>query len=126
MAHVKRWVPQPSGIGLARYSDGTWSIIERRNLKTDQRWMGPHGTKVHLDVTGPQNIQMMCAVDGRLWGVYKMYPEKWYGCYYITAGCLAVKSDDRWEGRFDIQTKELNLLGEHPPRDGGEVRGPRA
>ncbi|MGQ9663357.1 MAG: hypothetical protein ACUVWX_13615, partial [Kiritimatiellia bacterium] len=126
MAHVKRWVPHPDGIGIAHFSAGRWSLLSKRGLKTQKRWMGPHGTRVELDNIGPQNVHMLCVTHDRLWGAYKIVPEHWYGGYGESAGCLAARLDGRWEGRFDVQTEELNLTGEYPAlfgmsRSHGEV-----
>jgi len=115
MAHVKRWKPHASGLGLACFREGKWSIVTRENLKTERRWMGPHGVGVHLDSMGPQHIDRMCCTDGRVWGVYRVFPETWYGGYYASGGCLARRDNGRWEPVFDVRTEELALAGEHPP-----------
>ena len=57
---------------------------------------------------------MMCAVDGRLWGACRVFPEHWYGGYTVSAGCLARKSADSWTPVFGLRTQELDLQGEHP------------
>ncbi|MFO7900001.1 MAG: hypothetical protein R6V58_13190 [Planctomycetota bacterium] len=114
MAHVKRWDPHPSGLGLARFHNGEWSVVTRRGLKTLPRWMGPHGIGVHLDVMGPQHVDHIACTGGRVWGVYRVFPEKWYGGYYPSAGCLACKKNGKWEPVFDLRTEQLGLAGEHP------------
>jgi len=126
MAHVKRWMPHPNGIGLAHYRHGKWTMIQFPGLRTEKRWIGPQGNKLYLDSMGPQNIQMLCCTEGRVWGVYKMFPEHWFGGYYISAGCLARRHGDRWRKAFNVQTRDLELLGEHPAllglsRSHGEV-----
>ena len=114
MAHVKRWLPHPSGIGLARFADGSWSIQTDLDLKTDHRWMAPHGKGVYLDTLGPQNVEMMCRTGGRLWGVCRVVPEHWYGGYTLSVGSLAEKAGDRWRVGIKLRTTELALGGEHP------------
>ncbi len=114
MAHVQRWLPHPSGIGLARFAQGTWQILACSGLKTDQRWMGPHGTGVYLDALGPQNVTAMCLVGDRLWGTCRVVPEHWYGGYMLSAGALARRVDGAWQADIRLRTSELGLTGEHP------------
>ena len=114
MAHVKRWLPHPSGIGLARYRDGGWSLLARRGLKDKPCWIGPHGVGVHLDSVGPQTVGMLCSVGDRLWGACRILPEHWYGGYTVSAGCLAKRSGDGWEPVLDLRTEQLGLEGEFP------------
>ena len=114
MAHVKRWLPHPNGIGLARYHGGTWTLLTRTGLKQETCWIGPHGVGVHADSVGPQTARMMCSIDGRLWGAYQVFPEHWYGGYVESAGCLAKRTAEGWEAVFDLRTEQLGLEGEYP------------
>ena len=114
MAHVKRWLPHPSGIGLARFADGSWSIQTGLDLKTDHRWMAPHGKGVYLDTLGPQNVEMMCRTGSRLWGVCRIVPEHWYGGYTLSVGSLAERKGDGWQAGIKLRTSEFALGGEHP------------
>jgi len=114
MAHVKRWRPEADGLGLLHYRGGKWTLQKRKGLKTEQRWvMGQRGT-VKQDFIGPETVEAMCRCGGRLWGVYRIVPQHYYAGYFISAGCLAERSDGRWQARFDVRTKELGLEGEQP------------
>ena len=114
MAHVKRWRPHPAGIGLVHYRDGAWTMLSRHGLKTEQRWIGPHGIGVHSDSVGPQHAEQLCRAGDRIWTAYRMVPEQWYGGYYVSAGCAAVRRDAGWESVFDVRTDQIGLSGEHP------------
>jgi hypothetical protein len=114
MAHVKRWTPHPSGLGLARLHDGKWTMLKREGLKTQKLWMAPQSVRVYAGVMGPQHIDRMCRIGDRIWGAYRVFPEKWYAGYFISGGCLARKVDGKWEAAFDVRTDELGLAGEYP------------
>jgi len=114
MAHVKRWVPHASGLGLIRCEGGRWSLVKRQNLKTEPRWvLGQKGTLAQ-DKVGPDEVRSLCRSGSRVWGVYRIVPERYYAGYFISAGCLATDSDGQWSPAFDSRTRELGLDGEQP------------
>lgn len=114
MAHVKRWRPHETGLGLLRYDKGNWTIIKGQGLATDRRWvMGQKGT-VKPDRIAPKSIEAIYDCGDRIWASYRMVPQRYYAGYYISAGCLATRANGRWKGRFDIRTNELGLAGEQP------------
>jgi len=114
MAHVKRWRPHPSGLGLLRCSGGRYTLIKGERLETEKRWVMGQKDTVKPDCVGPESIESLCRCGTRAWGVYRMVPEQYYAGYYISAGCLAVRSEDEWQKRFDTRTSELDLGGEQP------------
>lgn len=114
MAHVKRWRPHASGLGLLHWKAGRWTLIKSGSLKNEHRWiMGQRGT-VKPDRIGPESVEALCGCGRRVWGVYRMIPERYYAGYYLSAGCLAAEPDGRWQGRFDIRNDELAVGGEQP------------
>jgi len=114
MAHVKRWRPHAAGLGLLHWKSGRWTLIRSGSLKDEHRWvMGQQGT-VGPDRIGPESVEALCGCGCRVWGVYRMVPERYYAGYYVSAGCLAAESDGRWDGRFDIRNDELAVGGEQP------------
>jgi hypothetical protein len=114
MAHVKRWRPHATGLGLLRFAAGRWTLLKRQGLKTERRWiMGQRGT-VASGKIGPETVDLLRCCGQRVWGVYRMIPEKYYAGYYISAGCLAARSGERWQGRFDVRTDQFDLGGEQP------------
>jgi len=114
MAHVKRWRPHASGLGLLHYAGGKWTLHKREGLKTERRWvMGQKGT-VQTDRIGPETVEVLRRVGDRIWGVYRIVPEQYYAGYFISAGCLAARSGDGWQGLFDVRSEELGFAGEQP------------
>jgi hypothetical protein len=114
MAHVKRWRPRHSALGLLTFADGRWTLARRSIPWTDSRWvMGQKGT-VKKDLIGPVQVDALCRCGDRLWGMYRMFPKRYYSGYYVSAGCLAAADGDRWQDRFDVRTDQLQLAGEQP------------
>jgi len=114
MAHVKRWRPHAVGIGLLRHDRGRWTLTPRTDLKTEKRIvMGQKGT-AREDLVGPASIEGLRRVGDRVWGIYRMTPADYYAGYYVSAGCLAVRSGGGWRGIFDARTDALALAGEFP------------
>lgn len=114
MAHVKRWRPHTSGLALLHYRDGKWTLQKRDNILTEQRWVMGQKNTVNRDHIGPKRVDLLCPCGGCVWGVYRMIPERYYAGYFISAGCLAARAGDGWQGRFDVRTKELGFEGEQP------------
>ncbi len=114
MAHVKRFRPRACGLGLLHYAAGRWALIQGKDLPTERRWVMGQKGKVAPDHVAPNRIDRLCRCGGRLWGVYRMVPRRYYSGYYVSAGCLAAESGGRWRGRFDLRTAQLALTGEQP------------
>jgi hypothetical protein len=75
--------------------------------------LGQKGT-LSRDLIGPESVELLCRGGDRVWGVYRVVPERYYAGYVISAGCLASRSGGGWQGRFDVRTAELELGGEQP------------
>jgi hypothetical protein len=114
MAHIKRWRPHASGLGLLHYAAGKWTLTRREGLKTEQRWVMGQKGKVNRDRLGLETVEALCRCGDALWGVYRMVPDQYYAGYLISAGCLAARAGDAWQGRFDVRTDELGMSGEQP------------
>jgi hypothetical protein len=114
MAHVKRWRPRTTGLGLVHLANGRWTLTKSGDLRRDRRWvLGQKGT-LALDRIGPESADSLLCSGGRIWGVVRMVPEQYYAGYFISAGCLAAEAGGRWDGRWDFRTEELGLAGEQP------------
>jgi hypothetical protein len=114
MAHVKRWLPHRTGIGLLHYRAGAWTLLRGENLKTEKRWVLGQAGEVAADLLGPQSVERLCAAGERVWGEYRIAGEKYYGGYYISAGCLAETAASGPRSVFDVRSGELGLAGEQP------------
>ena len=114
MAHVKRYRPHVSGLALLHFSGKAWRVVPLEKHKPDRRWvLGQKGTYA-TDAIVPKRFERLWRCRDRLWGVFRMVPERYYSGYYISAGSLAVRTGGAWRGRFDIRTEELGLAGEQP------------
>ena len=120
MAHVKRYRPNVSGLAMLHFDGDAWRVMPLDKQKPDRRWiLGQKGTFA-IDAIVPKRLDSLWLINddrrrqGRLWGVFRMAPQRYYSGYYISAGLLAVRSDGDWRGKFDIRTKELDLGGEQP------------
>jgi len=120
MAHVKRYRPNVSGLAMLHFDGDAWRVMSLDRQKPDRRWvLGQRGTFA-IDSIVPKRLDSMWMIDDdrgrqdRLWGVFRMVPERYYSGYYISAGLLAVRSGGAWQGKFDIRTGELALGGEQP------------
>jgi len=114
MAHVKRWRPHASGLGVLHGSGGKWTLLKREGLKTERRWvLGQKGT-VKTDRIGPETVRQLCRAGGCLWGVYRIVPEQYYAGYFISGGLVARQEGKAWTGRFDVRTAPLGFAGEQP------------
>jgi hypothetical protein len=114
MAHVKRWRPRTTGLGLVHGQGGRWALLKSGDLRTERRWvLGQKGT-LNRDRIGPESVETLLVSGGRLWGVARMVPEQYYAGYFVSAGCLAAEAGGAWQGRWDFRTAELGLAGEQP------------
>lgn len=114
MAHVKRWVPKASGVAVAHFQGGQWTVLKREGLKTEPRWvLGQRGTLAR-DLVGPDTVERLCRAGDGLWGIYRIVPQTWYAGYFVSAGRLAASTGGDWTAPFDVRTAELDLAGEQP------------
>jgi len=115
MAHVKRWRPHASGMGLLHYREGKWTLRKREGLKTEKRWvLGQKGTG-QADRIGPDSAEMLRRFDDGVWGAYRMVPDRYYAGYYVSAGRLARRGGDgQWQAGFGVRTAQLGMGGEQP------------
>ena len=114
MAHVKRWLPHRTGIGLLQYRNGNWTLARGEQLKTEKRWVLGQTGEANTDLLGPQSVERICAAGGRIWGEYRVSGEKYYAGYYISAGCLAEFRGEIFKPVFDVRNQELDMTGEQP------------
>lgn len=114
MAHVKRWKPKFKGLALLTLDAGKWTVVQLPEFPTEKRWvMGQRG-KVEPGKIAPGSIESLFPCGDRLWGALRMFPRKYYSGYFVSAGCLARRTDGKWVGRAETRTKELDLVGEYP------------
>jgi len=114
MAHLKRWRPRLTGLGLLHCAGGKWSLLKTEPPKPDRRWvMGQKGTVSQDDIV-PMQGEILVRCGDELWGAWRMFPRRYYAGYSISAGRLAARQGGRWQGRVDICTAELGLAGEQP------------
>ena len=114
MAHVKRWKPRVTGLATLRRTAEGWTLMPAEDLPRENRWvMGQKGTENRGDVL-PRTVEALCPSGDRVWGAYRMMPEKYYAGYYFSFGCLAGRQRDGWQPVFDARTRELHLVGEQP------------
>jgi len=121
MAHIKRYRPHVSGLALLHFDGDAWRVMSLDKHKPDRRWVLGQQGKFAIDTIVPKRLDRLWCIrntrlrgEDRLWGVFRMVPQRYYSGYYISAGLLAAKKDGAWQGRFDIRTKELGLGGEQP------------